>query len=139
MHFTTGKELIEILRQRLGSLGVAADGAVCFTYDKKIEVRLLLGDDEDEPTLTVYSVLGPIPHEGSAQFYKDLLQGHLFGAATANAAFGISKPLNSLILFRSLNATHYNKTGFLCALNDFVQTYKIWKDRINSGLELLGS
>ncbi len=82
--------------------------------------------DEPNEAFCLYANLIKAPALGNTEFYRYLLNTHLFGAATHGATFGYDHQNHAIMLFRNVAAKNLTEMSLLTMLETFVQQVEFW-------------
>jgi hypothetical protein len=105
-----------------GCARIAIEGAPALNFER----------DTSGTALHLYSVLGPLPSEGRETLYTQLLQGNLFGTATAGASLAIDDLHGEVVLCRTVKTDAINGPAFAALVETFVAAAEDWQGRLNS-------
>ena len=86
--------------------------------------------DAEAGVIQLYSVLGPLPAQGDAALYQQLLEANLFGADTAGAALAIDGPMREIVLCRSVGAEGMAAAAFVQIVEQFITAAEAWKEHL---------
>jgi len=108
-----------------GCARIAIDGAPALNFERDAAGR----------AMHLYSVLAPLPPKGREALYTRLLQGNLFGTATAGAALAVDESHGGGVLFRTVITDAINAPAFAALVEAFVGAAEDWQGRLNGAPE----
>ncbi|WP_048439631.1 type III secretion system chaperone [Caenimonas sp. SL110] len=82
--------------------------------------------------LHLYSVLCPIPPDGREAVYSQLLQGNLFGTATAGASLAVDELHGEIVLCDNVKAEQASAQTFATQVEAFVAAAEDWQGRLST-------
>jgi hypothetical protein len=109
-----------------GCARIAIDGAPALNFER-----------DESGAIHLYSVLAPLPPEGREALYGQLLQGNLFGTATAGASLAIDTLLGEILLCRTVFSELVTAQAFSAQVEAFVAAAEDWQRRV-AGMPVAG-
>ncbi len=112
--------------QRFGLPGLVpdADGHCELRFDGKYAVHLQ--HDADQNTLTLYTVVGPVPPAAKLAAYEMLLRANLFWLGTDGATFGLDPQSGAVFLSRRMGLGEFTAASLEAALQSLVDNAEHW-------------
>lgn len=123
-------DLMSELGKQMGleDLKLDRDGVCRLVFDGKLAVDFESG--EDGRVLHLYSILSPLPGEGTEMLCLRLLEANLFGRGTGGATFAVDPDPGDVVLFRTFDMERTDFQGFINQLESFVNHLEGWSREI---------
>lgn len=104
-------------------------GCARLVFDSHLAIDFERNDDVG--IIQVYSVLGPVPTQGSREaLYQQLLEANLFGADTGGCTLALDSAMGEVVLCRSVAAEGLAASSFVQWVEQFVAVAEDWKTRL---------
>lgn len=107
-----------------GCACIAVDGGLAINFEREAEGG----------AIHVYSVIGPLPLDSREEVYRQLLDGNLYGTATAGATLAVDSLRNEVVLCRRFDAAAAG-SAFFADVHGFVAAAEDWQERLRRPVE----
>lgn len=113
-------ELPELRFDANGCARIAVDGAPALNFERAANGSIHL-----------YSVLGSLPLERQEAYYRQMLEGNLFGTATGGAALAVDGTQGEVVLCRTVHVDHVAAADFSTMVEEFVTAAEDWLSKLS--------
>ena len=108
-----------------GCACIAVDGGPAVNFEREAKGS----------AIHVYSVIGPLPPENREAVSRQLLDGNLFGTATAGASLAVDTLRDEVLLCRTFGSDVASGAAFVADVEGFVAAAEDWQERLKRPVE----
>lgn len=112
----------------VGPLRLNDQGCAAVVFDQSITVNFEW--NETSAQFLMYTVLGRVPADAGAGFFRSLLEANLFGAETRGAVLAIDGLENEILLHRTIAIESTSPAHFQTEVGQFVDAVEAWMEKL---------